>query len=181
MLRGHFSLGNLHQQPVLLRMLTTYSIPQCGVEAQIHACFPRLQLVFSAIHNAFAMTKEKPSLKCQFMCVFPFKNDQNAVVSKRPTVTLKLIRAESTSVYSYFMLLLKKVQRSNKIKPNIPSFCLFVFDCAWQHARSYFPCTLQGKHGIQLNHQGIPYRVFFYFQWWGKANYSNKRDVWLEQ
>lgn len=118
MLRGHFSLGNLHQQPVLLRMLTTYSIPQCGVEAQIHACFPRLQLVFSAIHNAFAMTKEKPSLKCQFMCVFPFKNDQNAVVSKRPTVTLKLIRAESTSVYSYFMLLLKKYKdliKSNQI------------------------------------------------------------------
>lgn len=118
MLRGHFSLGNLHQQPVLLRMLTTYSIPQCGVEAQIHACFPRLQLVFSAIHNAFAMTTEKPSLKCQFMCVFPFKNDQNAVVSKLPTVTLKLIRAESTFVYSYFMLLLKKYKdliKSNQI------------------------------------------------------------------
>ena len=25
--------------------------------------------------QAFAMTTEEPSLKCQFMCVFPFKND----------------------------------------------------------------------------------------------------------
>lgn len=76
------------------------------------------QRVFSAIHNAFAMTTEEPSLKCQFMCVFPFKNDQNAVVSELPTVILKLIRVESTFEYSYFMLLLKKYKdliKSNQI------------------------------------------------------------------
>ena len=56
------------------------------------------------------MTTEELSLKCQFMCVFPFKNDKNAVVSELPTVTLKLIRVENTFVYSYFMLLLKSTK-----------------------------------------------------------------------